>query len=342
MNILTQEGFVPIEGLKPHHHTYSTSGLPNNIISVSLIKEEHMRLEISPQISITLPVSQTIGITKATKMWKPNRQITPIPVGEIIASDLQIKHRRHYLVTNSPIVFPDTPLGVHPYVMGQMLGDGTLGNRAFTLTCNDEETITKMESLLGEDYLMMKKKNTITYTIRCKVKKRQNPLKVIFDKEGLSCGSLHKFIPNAWKYASTPDREELLRGLMDSDGECSLDGSTYSLTTISPQLRDDFIFLARSLGGTPYVGEKKAFYRKDGEKIHGKLAYRISPKLPLTVEPFSLQRKLNRWKTRFERPKNYKPTLVLEGLTPIGEMWGHKVVTELGSYIVDDFINLIG
>lgn len=55
------------------------------------------------------------------------------------------------------------------------------------------------------------------------------------------------FIPNEYLYGSIQHRQELLKGLMDTDGHVSTIGA-YSFSTTSAQLKDDFVLLCRGLG----------------------------------------------------------------------------------------------
>lgn len=66
--------------------------------------------------------------------------------------------------------------------------------------------------------------------------------------------------------------KKLLKGLMDADG-CN--SNTPSFSTSIPQVRDDFVFLVRSLGYGCRVVERPHIHTQR-KKLTGKLAYKIS------------------------------------------------------------------
>lgn len=263
-------------------------------------------------------------------------------IGDILNEDLVTKKwNRFYLRTNSEIKFPNKWPKIDPYLMGQMLGDGTMGRGAFQISTGDIETIEKLTHILGDDYVLSPRGNK-GIDFRLKYNSNGNPLLNLFREYGVNLGSLEKYIPNDYLFGSIEDRIMIMRGLMDSDGTCRPNGTNYSFCTISTRLRDNMVFLGRSLGGTPSVGFKKPFYIKDGIKIRGQDAYNVSLKLPNHICPFDLSRKKERWEQKFKSKAKYTPYLIFESIAPIGIGYHTTLVTQNGSYIVEDFVNLIG
>ena len=117
----------------------------------------------------------------------------------------------------------------------------------------------------------------------------------------------HKHIPNQYLYNTVEARIALLQGLMDTDGHISKDGALIEFTTISEQLRDDFVVLVQSLGGTCHIRTKIPSYvsKKTGERIYGKRSYNIGIKLPRSICPFRLARKKDRLNTKALDPFRY-------------------------------------
>lgn len=105
--------------------------------------------------------------------------------------------------------------------------------------------------------------------------------------------SPEKRIPSAYLEASVSERKELLAGLMDTDGsifgKCAME-----YCTTSEGLKDDFIRLVYSLGGTCKVIKRPAFYKDGtGQKIQCHDAYRIRPKF--AFNPFKSPTKGSKW-----------------------------------------------
>jgi len=111
--------------------------------------------------------------------------------------------------------------------------------------------------------------------------------------------SMTKFVPDLYLYNSAKVRLAVLQGLLDTDGGPVIQrGRTCRVqyTTVSPRLRDDVIFLVRSLGGIAYHRTRPALGRAahlvKGRPVHRRHdAYIIDIRLPEGIEPFRLRRK---------------------------------------------------
>lgn len=79
---------------------------------------------------------------------------------------------------------------------------------------------------------------------------------------GLLCKSVDKHIPEEYLYNDVETRLQLLRGLMDTDGD-----TTRGFATSSKQLSEDFAQLVRSLGIVDSIKCNKGRYKHNGEWI---------------------------------------------------------------------------
>jgi phosphate starvation-inducible PhoH-like protein len=131
-----------------------------------------------------------------------------------------------------------------------------------------------------------------------------NPVTVALRGLGLDgTRSGTKFVPESYLFNSPEVRLALLQGLLDTDGgPVTQAGRTCRIeyVTTSPRLRDDVIFLVRSLGGVAYVRTRSAEGRKPGranghEVAHRSDAYSLGIRMPSGVAPFRLARKLERY-----------------------------------------------
>jgi hypothetical protein len=205
-----------------------------------------------------------------------------------------------------PIEFNSVDLPLNPYLLGLILGDGGITQKNVSFTTEDIEIIDIIKNILPENSQIVKNKNS-KYGYRLTKKSGStNPiiqqLKIL---NLMGCGSHNKFVPNIYKYSSINDRLEILKGLMDTDGTCSLKngickGTEYS--TISEQMADDVIEIVHSLGGIARKSSRITFYTHKGIKKEGKKSYRINIKLPNDMNPFKIKRKYDLYKT----PKKYK------------------------------------
>lgn len=236
------------------------------------------------------------------------------------------KGRQFEIPLHDSVQFPKAVQSLDAYVLGIWLGDGCRTRGIFTGT--DEEVKTEIISrgyYLGKDYQQSRTIYGIT------------PL---LENLGiLNCYSYQKFIPDSYKYASIKQREDLLSGLMDTDGTVDKNGAM-EFDTTSEQLAKDVVWLIRSLGGNAFIkaSVKKPFYYKNNHKILGKDCYRVTVRLK--KNPFLIKRKAD----RFTEPKNKSQLRYLKRyidkieLDKIEETMCIEVEHSSHCYLTNDFI----
>ena len=151
------------------------------------------------------------------------------------------RNLKYFIPKNNGVNYDKKELPIMPYLLGLMLGDGCIcgstKNRAkFTASIEDMKTY---KALLPYYVHTMDDRHHYIHV---------NNIKDRFTELGLdNTRSATKFIPDIYKTSSREDRLELLRGLCDTDGSIEYGGNV-GYTTISKQLADDVLELARSLG----------------------------------------------------------------------------------------------
>lgn len=182
-----------------------------------------------------------------------------------------------------PIDLPPKKLSIPPYVLGVIIGDGSIKYDSVDITTADKQIV----ELLSENYILKKMKAKYLYVIRGISK----DLKMLGLK---GKGSEDKFIPQNYLLGSIEQRKELLKGLMDTDGSI-YGASTCEYCTVSERLKDDFVELINSLGGIiNKVTTKHPFYYDiNREKVQCKNAYSI--RFKVKFNPFKLRRKKEKW-----------------------------------------------
>jgi hypothetical protein len=207
----------------------------------------------------------------------------------------------------SPIEFISNELPLNPHLLGLILGDGGITQDSISFTTEDVEIVETIKSILPENSQIVK--NGVSkygYKLTKKTGHTNPIIQTLKDLKLMGCGSHNKFIPNIYKYSSINDRLEILKGLMDTDGTCSVskkenfEGTEFS--TISEKLCDDVIEIVHSLGGIARKRSRTTFYTYKGEKKEGKKSYRVNIKLPSGMNPFKLKRKYELYNT----PEKYK------------------------------------
>lgn len=188
-----------------------------------------------------------------------------------------------------PLNFSKKNLPVDPYVMGCLLGDGGLTQSMISFTNTEADVLEKFKNRMLDGLTLVDKGNNKDYKIRDDKKyDRRNRLMSIIKELGLFKKDSHnKFIPEIYKMSSIDDRIELLRGLIDTDGE--IDHGAYVYSTTSIYLIKDIEFLVNSLGGTLTYSKRTSRYTfKDGTYSKKKFeSYRAYIKMPNDIQIFS-------------------------------------------------------
>lgn len=124
----------------------------------------------------------------------------------------------------------------------------------------------------------------------------RNPvLKFLKDYDLHGKKAWEKFIPDNYKYSSIKDRIDVIRGLLDTDGACRLDGGVKFYTT-SFKLAEDVVEIIRSLGGKAKLKIRDRRSEKNRNIVARRVLYVISISMPKEINPFFLKRKAERFK----------------------------------------------
>lgn len=170
-------------------------------------------------------------------------------------------------------------LPIDPYVLGIWLGDGRSNRGHVVFAVDDAELLGYIEDCGREVMVMPHDKKLLRFTIK--------GLTTELNKVGLID---NKHIPNIYLRASIPQRIELLKGLMDTDGTCTKTGECRFSSSFT-MLAHDFYELITSLGIKAHIHIHKTLCKPN---------YIISFKAYNDFPVFKLQRKIDR---QIERPQ---------------------------------------
>ena len=219
--------------------------------------------------------------------------------------------------------YPEKEYEVNPYILGVLIGDGSLtGNVAmFSNPDMDNQILEEVKMLLPSVYSI--RKNEAPQCPQYSIVLRGNGEGYIqkIKRLGLNVHSGDKFIPSEYKLGSREQRLALLRGLMDTDGHANKNRVSFS--TSSRILADDFVHLVLSLGGIA----KAVGYPREDKGIE----YRVT--VNMSECPFTLERKAAQWKP--VTPSRY---IIDAEKIEDSECVCIKVSNEDELYITDDFI----
>ena len=176
------------------------------------------------------------------------REIVNISVREWISKSKNFKHLHKLWRTG--VDFKESPVDLDPYVMGVLLGDGCI-TKSVQISNPDHEIeayVTDYATKMG-----CKITNRTYEQTNCRAyavvtdRGQTNPIANILKKyEVLGKNASNKTIPFDFKINSKKVRQEILAGLLDTDGY--LTNNHYDYITKSEELMNDVAFIARSLG----------------------------------------------------------------------------------------------
>lgn len=226
------------------------------------------------------------------------------------------------------VQFPKKDLPLNPYILGVLLGDGsmTASGCPFTKSVRDKELLQKVKRLLPSGAMLVSDSSKRVHRLIRKAGLTQNPVVTELKRLGLrKCAAAKKFIPRDYLFSSPAQRWALLHGLMDTDG-CPGDTSGVDFCSASEQLFADVIFLVQSLGGTATVSATKI--------VDDRPYYRCYIKTP--KNPFSLKRKAKKWKP----PTKYPVTRIPVAIEPAGEAECQCITVDspTSTYLTNDCI----
>ncbi|TWP45440.1 DEAD/DEAH box helicase [Lentzea tibetensis] len=201
---------------------------------------------------------------------------------------------------------------IDPYLLGLLLGDGSLLNGRVVFTTADPELLVAAMAALPKGTHLAKSAHRPHdwYVNGCR--RGTNPLLAALRQLGAYGHQAEdKYVPERYLVAPVKDRLALLQGLLDTDGTInSKCGSDVSFLSASPALADNIAWLAESLGGTGRVRP----VTKAGNTYH-----QVSLRLPNQFPPFRLKRKadLVRERTKYEKPVRAIRAVEFVGRKPV-------------------------
>lgn len=247
--------------------------------------------------------------------------------------------RKNYSIDYVPEIkaFEEKEFYIHPYVLGCLLGDGSLSANPIGFTKKDKEMVNYINSLIDGYEFSLKSGSDKDYYLHSEdYSRKKNLIRKELERLGLfGKKSSEKFIPKEYMYSSNEQRLWMLRGLLDTDGYAEPKGIEYS--TASEKLAKDVAELVHSLGGYASLTKRKAGYRdKDGNYVQCLDNYRVTIMFSANHEnPFWLKRKAEIYNPKRTVWKRY-----IKNIEYIGEEECQCIMIDdpCHLYITDDYI----
>jgi phosphate starvation-inducible protein PhoH and related proteins len=348
--VLTPEGFRPIGSLRVGDLVTGSDGRPTPVLGVYPQGRKAIFRVRTQDGAATLCCGEHLWhvfTLEDRRRGKPGRVLeTREMIGRLRRAH---QHRYEVPLLSAPVEFAPRTVPLDPYALGLLLGDGCLATKATpSFTTSDPELATALESL--PEGIELQRKSRYDYVPRHVHGYRggvivANPVTAALRELGLAATYSHTtFIPDIYLQNSPDVRIALLQGLLDSDGgPVARDGRTCRIqyTTCSDALRDDVVYLVRSLGGVAYWRRRPAEGRAAGHPNGRRIGYRndsfvMDIRLPEAIEPFRLRRKLE----VYQRQGGGRPMRFIDSIERAGEEETVCIQVAAGDslYVTDDFV----
>jgi phosphate starvation-inducible protein PhoH and related proteins len=351
--VLTPKGWLPIGMLKPGDSVIGSDGRPTEVLGVFPRGRRQVYRVTTQDGASTLCCDEhlwTVYTPEDRRRGKGPRTLeTRQMLGRLRRNH---QHRYELPLLSGPALFQPRHVPMDGYALGLLLGDGCVTGRTTPgFTTADPELAQALESrLFGTEVVRRAANSAYDHVLRRVGATRgglrtPNPVtEVLRDLQLLGANSHTKFVPQQYLYNAPEVRLAVLQGLLDTDGgPVTQAGRTCRVqyTTTSPQLRDDVVFLVRSLGGVAYSRKRLAEGRRPGHARgrdvgHRHDAYVIDIRLPGGLRPFRLRRKAE----AYARFGGGRPMRYIEGIDPVGvqDVVCIRVAAPDSLYVTDDVL----
>lgn len=234
-------------------------------------------------------------------------------------------------------------LPIDPWLLGALLGDGSLCGSSVRFATADEDILSRAKVAVGQDF-SINHSGKYDYRIVQKGGATRKGLQGVSPnsiKEGLvklglwERTSEAKFIPALYLDANRAARVSLLQGLLDTDGWVERWGSIRFCTASEP-LAKDVICLMRSLGGTGSYTVKHPVFTYRGEQREGRLSYVCNLQHHSPKSLFTVQRKIVR--APHTRQRHRRLNVVFVEPSRVAETQCIAVTHPSRLYITDDYV----
>jgi phosphate starvation-inducible PhoH-like protein len=349
--VLTPDGFRPIGELEVGDLVTGSDGRPTPVLGVFPQGRKPVFRVSTQDGASTICCGEHLWAVSTAADRRRGRGTRVLETREMIGN-LRGAHAHRYELplVSAPIAFPERQRPLDPYALGLLLGDGCLTTTTTpAFATADPELALAIEMAVPE--IEMRHKGRYDYVMCNRNGGRggvvaANPVTAILRDLGLAgTRSSTKFVPDVYLWNSADVRLGVLQGLLDTDGgpvtqarrTCRIQYST-----TSARLRDDVVFLVRSLGGVAYVRTREAQGRPPGRANGRDVGYRndayvLDIRLPEGVQPFRLTRK----KATYEVfGGGGRPMRFIDRIEPAGE--AETVCIQVGAddslYVTDDLL----
>lgn len=258
----TPNGMTTMGALSVGDFVYGPDGAPTRVVAAT------DTLMNRPCFQLTFSTGETV-IADAQHQWRTNRHRSKRSDGIRTTQEIYEDTTRHHIPVAEPIQGWQAMLDFmpfDPYTLGVWLGDGHSACARITIADRDADILDRIKANgIPVSHPREIRENCATYTLstgdRSQDARNRSPQAIL-----RALGVLNnKHIPTAYLQAPIPQRLELLRGLVDTDGHVMKNQGTVVIDLMDERLSRDTYQLVASLGMRPSISTKRA--RLDGRDV---------------------------------------------------------------------------
>ena len=347
--VMTPEGARPIGELEVGDLVVGSDGLPTPVLGVHPQGRKPVYRISSQDGASTLACGEHLWSVTTRDDRRRGKGPRVLETREMLGSLRQAHAHRYELPVVAPVEFVPTEVPLDPYALGLLLGDGCLTTSTTpSFSTRDPELARALEDALPGIELRQATRPG-DFVLRHEGYHRGGlltaPVTEVLRALGLAgTRSTTKSVPLTYLLNSADVRLAVLQGLLDTDGGPVVQaGRTcrVQFTTCSDQLRDDVVWLVRSLGGVAYLRTRPAEGRTPGfagghPVWHRSDAHVLDIRLPKGMAPFRLARK----QAAYDATGGGRPMRFIDAIEPAGE--AECVCISVGAadslYVTEDFL----
>src|SRR5690349_259439 len=348
--VLTPDGWRQIGDLHVGDLVVGSDGLPTPVLGVYPQGKKPVFRVTTQDGASTVACGEHLWTVRTVDDRSHGRPGRVLQTQDMIGKLRRGSVHRYELPLVDAVEFVPQDVPMDPYALGLLLGDGCLTTSTTpSFSTNDPELAEALDAALPG--IELQRKNEVDDVLRRAGGGGRggvitaNPVTAVLrELELAGTRSETKFVPERYRFNSAEVRLAMLQGLLDSDGgpvtqrarTCRI-----QYTTCSERLRDDVVFLVRSLGGVAYWRCRPAEGRKPGLANGRPVAYRhdafvLDIRMPAGVQPFRLARK----REVYDRCGGGRPMRFIDAIEPAGET--ETVCIQVAAadslYVTDDLI----
>ncbi len=276
--ILTPAGYRTHGDLKQGDYVFGPDGKPTEILSISP--------KSIADYEVTFSTHETIKCN-GDHLWHVYDRFfhgwKTVDTRYMAEAATEKGRNRFFIPDTRCLEFPSRDLPLHPYFIGCWLGDGTHNKPLITHSIYDMEHIVKLEGLGYKVTSSYQQKNTLASEFR-----HQGIIETL--REMGLYGNKH--IPAAYLTASKEQRQELLAGLIDTDGTVDAERGRIMIGTCDDNLAEQIKLLVLSLGMRPYetLVDAPGYEEYSSEKIYHMIGFNPDEPLPMAISRKQVKR----------------------------------------------------